>query len=1126
MRTIRDFINVPLLVILGAGLPLAANAADNKTDPNEKPASYYLYYGDKIKLLPLADKGYSKEKLKLHKTGFTFPRPCPEAAFDASVKSTGKTGLKYEKVQFEILEESGVERNASVRFGFPLPVSGLFDLSKIRIIDAGGKVVDSQISATVFWKDSSIKWVLVQFSAPLKAGERKVYNVEFGENVTATSVKSPLNAQVRENEIIVDTGVMRVLIDKKKFNILKDVKVDKNHDGKYGNDETVASFEGTGVELLDENKNLYASAFGTPSEWIIEESGPEKIVIRAKGEYAAKDNSKKIMSYQARIAFTKNSPAVTVSWTHINTSIDNEFTDINSINMKMVSAGKIKKIEALADDGKVLTSDVSDTAPAVFNQWDDLTLSVNGRDIQNKLSGAAQLTFDNGSKTGLIVRKCWQRWPKSFAADKTAFTIGLLPEQPSKEFGRNLPFYLQFPFCEGKYRMKWGMAFTEDITFDFSGNLSMKQMDAEANLPVVAVIPAAWYARTDALSGKIPAPNGKQFSLWFNAVEKAFYAHMEMKKEQREYGFFNYGDSFGERSRNWTNNEYDFAHGLFMNFICTGNRDQYRWAMETASHQADVDTVHAYPDPWYIGSNHQHSIGHTGNWSQHHIRAEWTHLYDSHTSADNGHTWLNGLVDAWALGGNVRSMNSAYKTAEHITWAMAPDFKRLGSHERSAGWPLLAISAAYNLTGDKEYLKAASKIASVTIGEQKFNDGGAWPHILPKDHAGGSATSVGNCAFLIGIVLNGMSAYYAASGDQDAVKSLKYGTNWLAKSFDYSKAGWPYSATKEGKALLPGAPGLNNIILPSLSYFGALENDKEKMKIVELAFTGKYMSGPGVNGKSLAFSIQFACDIMSGIQKYSMANYPDKGESFMADETGIVNFMKNLDTRSEINNRSPGNKIISIVLTKENATVKCHARPHGAKPLEKEKGDLKIVPLNSDKSVKTDLFDAKKAFDGEYQLTGKVGDVFNIMITDDQSLVWCFDTDGAECFAKVVPGFSIGAVGISKYFFTVPRDAKSFKLEVEGLHEGEYGAALFKPDGSIAGIKTGSNNAVNLPWSAQAVKGKKEQVVFLEKVSQTSDSTWFVILWGAGDMSVKLNGIPPYISTTNTVLPKSLLSSK
>ena len=96
-----------------------------------------------------------------------------------------------------------------------------------------------------------------------------------------------------------------------------------------------------------------------------------------------------------------------------------------------------------------------------------------------------------------------------------------------------------------------------------------------------------------------------------------------------------------------------------------------------ARHQADVDCVHAYPDPFYVGSNHQHSIGHTGTWSQNPRYATWSHRYDSHTDARNGHTWVDGLTNAWLLAGEARVMESALGVGEHITWAMSRSFDRL-----------------------------------------------------------------------------------------------------------------------------------------------------------------------------------------------------------------------------------------------------------------------------------------------------------------------------------------------------------------------------------------------------------------------------------------------------------------
>ena len=128
----------------------------------------------------------------------------------------------------------------------------------------------------------------------------------------------------------------------------------------------------------------------------------------------------------------------------------------------------------------------------------------------------------------------------------------------------------------------------------------------------MAVLPADWYASTEAF-GDVAVPKDKQFADWDAYVEQAYDKHMAQKKAAREYGYFNYGDWYGERNRNWGNNEYDLAHGFFMQFVRTGRRDYQRLALAAARHQADVDCVHAYPDPHYVGANHQHSIGHTGD---------------------------------------------------------------------------------------------------------------------------------------------------------------------------------------------------------------------------------------------------------------------------------------------------------------------------------------------------------------------------------------------------------------------------------------------------------------------------------------------------------------------------------
>ena len=95
---------------------------------------------------------------------------------------------------------------------------------------------------------------------------------------------------------------------------------------------------------------------------------------------------------------------------------------------------------------------------------------------------------------------------------------------------------------------------------------------------------------------------------------------------------------------------------------------------------------------------------------------------------------------------------------------MSRSFKELGTHERSAGWSLTAIMAIYHATLDPVYLEAAKRIVAVPLREQKFDRGGAWPHVLPGGHARGHRGAVGNNIFLIAVLLNGMHEYYAQIG--------------------------------------------------------------------------------------------------------------------------------------------------------------------------------------------------------------------------------------------------------------------------------------------------------------------------------------------------------------------------
>ncbi|MGE4564622.1 MAG: hypothetical protein AB7F32_07115, partial [Victivallaceae bacterium] len=156
---------------------LPRRAADNE------PKEYYSYYDAEIKLLPFEDKGIAGDTVVLRDPERKAKRPLPAPLFTAAPRKNATGALDFAAVKVELLEEGKVARDAAIRFGFPLPEGGLFSAAHLRLLGPDGREVPAQYIITAFWPDDSVKWVLIQFTAPLKAGEKALYTVEAGNKV-------------------------------------------------------------------------------------------------------------------------------------------------------------------------------------------------------------------------------------------------------------------------------------------------------------------------------------------------------------------------------------------------------------------------------------------------------------------------------------------------------------------------------------------------------------------------------------------------------------------------------------------------------------------------------------------------------------------------------------------------------------------------------------------------------------------------------------------------------------------------------------------------------------------------------------------------------------------------------
>ncbi|MEN6641424.1 MAG: hypothetical protein ABFE08_03160 [Armatimonadia bacterium] len=1071
----------------------------------------FRYYNDRVAYEKLEDKGLKAEQVT-PKTPIVPGRERPEVKYASQGRQPGKAGnVDVRRVPVELLEEAGVARQAAVlSFGVPLPQGAVYSLDRIKLVD-GSKEVPAQFAATAFWPDDSVKWVLVDATMALKAGERRGLEVVFGNKVSRAKQEGGLVVNRPGKEITVSPmsampsggNELRSLlcrINTERFNLISQVWRGAALGGWVSSEKNpIVTGEPAGVTIVDEQGKKYSMGLGAPEEVVVEQQGPQKVVVRARGPYTAEDGST-YMRYLARLTFRASSPLVEVAVTTINDYLKTEFTDFGSVSLGLKANSALQGVTVYGEDGGK-PKPVAGTAAV---QLDETKMA------SGPGKGAGVVTWNGG---GAVLHDFWQRWPKGISATGDQLTFDLLPAQPSADYGKDLPFYLMFPFVDGKYRLKWGMSFTERISFDFSGTMTPEELWAEAQKPVVPVIPAAWYAETKAM-GTIAVPLGKQFAQWDKYVADAYKGYMEGKQRDREYGFLNYGDWFGERGRNWGNNEYDLAHGFFAQFARTGDRDLFRWAQIAAQHRADVETVWAYPDPYYVGANPQHSIGHTGMWTQDVERALWTYRYDSHVDATGGHNWTDGLMDCWYLTGEPRCMESGLAFGEHVAWAMAPAFKELGTHERSAGWSLRSIMAIYKATHDPVYLEAAKKIAYVAVNAQ--GPEGNWPHVLPKDHAGDSPGAIGNNLFLIGILLGGLQAYHEETQDPAVLKTLENGALWVARSWDEKAAGWPYSAKTDGTPVYRPSTGLNQLIIGPLAYVGRLTNNEKLLHIASEGMAATASQSPSGNGKSIAQQFFFTPQVLAELQQWYAKTMPDKGATVLDGTPEAMAAMLIRTATSERHNvRAPNVKVFFVRLKRDIAELTLQRTPHGAMIKVADQATLKALDA-SGKVVQQATCSTDEKAEIKWTLVGKGAQVFKIVIDDDQRGVWTLSGADLDIVAKTVEGFRIGGVGRSRYYFTVPQGTAEFSLKLLGAHTGGYGAVVLDPQGKLVGTFQGTNTGGALiPGAAggTAAAGHPELGTLTVKpdAAQTG-KVWSVILTAAGDIGVELVGVPPYLA--------------
>jgi len=591
------------------------------------------------------------------------------------------------ELSIRVSEPAGLRRTQwPISVGVPFPPGFVKDPHGLSVLD-GPTPAALQARVLSKWPDGSVRWALLDWQVDLEPQQTRRWRVGTGRIVPDRSVK----LTDAGDRIDVDTGPLEFSVAKNRFAPISSVRLNGTP---FGGGSMGSFFD------LD-GKRVEAQA---PTSVRVTESGPLRTRIEMRGHYGD------AFDYVVRVDAFANQPFVRILHTFEQHSPD-LFTLVRQLALTMPFAfdGSVS-YSAGREKGEPLAGALPGTAFTLL-QGDNETLIAGGERHAGHAAGWLDV-HDGAHGVALAARFFWQEYPQSFEVRSNGLTYNL--------------------WAPGVLPAKVGMgaAKTHDFVLYFHGKaLPPPALTASLPEPLLGHVDAHWMAATGALRNAIaPGTATNAFLRELASGYRAFEQNAEVERwddggqvrclapatpgaattpaadtlglerpRRGFFGMFNWGDwnfrGYHDTTKGcdaWGNLEYDMTQVVALGYAATGERMYYDRMVAAARHFMDVDHIYYQHDhPNWVGMNHPKNP---------------LHFAFALGGVDLGHTWTEGLLSYYYLTGDDRALDAARGIADYLV--RRSHSTALRGNPRQWGWPLIALVATYEATGDSVYKDA------------------------------------------------------------------------------------------------------------------------------------------------------------------------------------------------------------------------------------------------------------------------------------------------------------------------------------------------------------------------------------------------------------------------------------